>query len=657
MPLNKAVNLGNDGLQTPYINLNASVTTLGSSTSTPSRGNAYPLNPRIGDEFFNTTINELQVYTTNGWVSTGTKPNSPTNVVAVSAQVPYGGLPGAIITWTPATTGTPASYYLITSNTGGFSQTTTGTSVTIIGLTVATSYTFTVAAVNSYGSSSSNSNSLTPVTVPQAPTTGTPTITAAGLSVPVTAGGTGGSSITSYTVTSNPGNLSVTSASSPVVLTTNVPVTGGTLTAGTTYSFTATANNAVGSSLSSVSSSKEIDLPYPVTSGLLCDYDIYRGSYGGQNWVPYSEDFTNATYWNSATYACTVTLNATTDPFGGNAGQLVVAGASNPALVYSNQVASPSVTGVGQQIVSVYAKYYNSSYFTLNCYYNTDTECNVQFFLDGSMNITGDGLVSGSASISYVGNGWYYCQYTMPARVNAGTSYSWRIWPAGRGLTSAGCYFFGAQMRNSGTALGYLKTTSAYLNYNTGSTLYDLSGNGYNTSISNFSYSNTSTNGYGGILFQGASNSGGTMPNMGSGLAASTITFWINRQPGSAGGADMFIAGSIGYNFGDASWSGPYGEYYYPHTITPPYDGSQWHHYTFVMNSNYTYSIYHDGYLEATTGVLSAGTSNLTGIIIANGYGARYFKGYMGKLSVYNRALTASEVLQNFNAHRTRYGI
>jgi hypothetical protein len=119
----------------------------------------------------------------------------------------------------------------------------------------------------------------------------------------------------------------------------------------------------------------------------------------------------------------------------------------------------------------------------------------------------------------------------------------------------------------------------------------------------------------------------------------------------------MFIAGSIGYNFGDASWSGPYGEYYYPHTITPPYDGSQWHHYTFVMNSNYTYSIYHDGYLEATTGVLSAGTSNLTGIIIANGYGARYFKGYMGKLSVYNRALTASEVLQNFNAHRTRYGI
>ena len=35
----------------------------------------------------------------------------------------------------------------------------------------------------------------------------------------------------------------------------------------------------------------------------------------------------------------------------------------------------------------------------------------------------------------------------------------------------------------------------------------------------------------------------------------------------------------------------------------------------------------------------------------------RYFSGNIPSIQIYNRALSAAEVQQNFNAHRSRYGI
>lgn len=94
-----------------------------------------------------------------------------------------------------------------------------------------------------------------PLKVPNAPTIGTATGGNAQASVTFTAPtNVGGSAITSYTVISNPGNITASGSSSPIV------VTG--LTNGTAYTFTVIANNVYGpSSASSISNSVTPSIP------------------------------------------------------------------------------------------------------------------------------------------------------------------------------------------------------------------------------------------------------------------------------------------------------------------------------------------------------------------------------------------------------------
>lgn len=139
--------------------------------------------------------------------------------------------------------------YTVTSSPGGFTGTGASSPITVTGLQSATAYTFTVTATNAVGTSSASSasNSITATTVPQAPTIGTASSSSGGTaSITFTGNATGGSAITTYTMTSSPGSITGTGASSPIT------VTG--LTNGTAYTFTATATNANGTSTASAAS-------------------------------------------------------------------------------------------------------------------------------------------------------------------------------------------------------------------------------------------------------------------------------------------------------------------------------------------------------------------------------------------------------------------
>jgi len=73
-------------------------------------------------------------------------------------------------------------------------------------------------------------------------------------------------------------------------------------------------------------------------------------------------------------------------------------------------------------------------------------------------------------------------------------------------------------------------------------------------------------------------------------------------------------------------------------------------------------SIYVNGALDTTTSINVIGNSGSNNIFIggtaADSYGGdRMFKGNIASVSHYNRILTQTEILQNFNALRRRYGI
>jgi uncharacterized protein (TIGR02145 family) len=178
-------------------------------------------------------------------VTPSTVPSAPTSVVATA-----GNSSASVAFVAPTNNGGSAlTGYTVTSNPNGITAFGSTSPINVTGLTNGTAYTFTVVATNSVGSSvaSSASTAVTPATVPSAPTAAVATAGNSSASVAFVAPtNNGGSAITGYTVTSNPGNISVSGTTSPINLT--------GLTNGTSYTFTVVATNAVGSSVASSAS-------------------------------------------------------------------------------------------------------------------------------------------------------------------------------------------------------------------------------------------------------------------------------------------------------------------------------------------------------------------------------------------------------------------
>jgi hypothetical protein len=235
----------------------------------------YTVTSNAGDTLFSTTSPIIVTGLTNGTtytftvtatnavgisgasastsVTPSTVPGPPTTVAAVA------GNGSANISFTAPTSdgGSSVSSYRATSNptgiTGFLEQAGSGT-ITVIGLTNGTPYTFTVTATNAngIGAASSASVSVIPSTVPGAPTGVNVTAGNAMATVMFDAPDDGGSDITGYTVT----QITPTPSGDPVLVNgTSSPITVTGLTNGTAYTFTVRATNANGIGVANEASS------------------------------------------------------------------------------------------------------------------------------------------------------------------------------------------------------------------------------------------------------------------------------------------------------------------------------------------------------------------------------------------------------------------
>jgi hypothetical protein len=210
-----------------------------------------------------------------------------------------------------------------------------------------------------------------------------------------------------------------------------------------------------------------------------------------------------------------------------------------------------------------------------------------------------------------------------------------------------------------------------------GTTWRDLSGNGNNGTLTNgptFSGANG-----GSISFDGFND----IASLGTGLDFNydnfTVAVWAKSPTNNSGSAGypIHVTNLIGKGSWNAtaSWrigyrssgglpateiSFTYGISWFSSDIginVNTYDLSQWNYFVGVATPTQQ-SIYLNGVLRGTLNTSKVNVSNEFDLQMGrSSYIDRFFSGNVSNASIYNRALSATEITQNFNALRGRYGI
>ena len=143
--------------------------------------------------------------------------------------------------------------------------------------------------------------------------------------------------------------------------------------------------------------------------------------------------------------------------------------------------------------------------------------------------------------------------------------------------------------------------------------------------------------------------------------SAHRIPFWISDAEGTPN--FLYIEIGSGYNYlGVATETFSQNKY---STAAAGINDDNWQHIAVTRNSG-TVLIYKDGIVVTTTAHNMYGGWNTgpgkdlsIGVGMDNGniYSSSSVTGSIASVIIYNKALTAAEVLQNYNAHKSRFGL
>ena len=185
-----------------------------------------------------------------------------------------------------------------------------------------------------------------------------------------------------------------------------------------------------------------------------------------------------------------------------------------------------------------------------------------------------------------------------------------------------------------------------------GTTWTDMGGNGNNGTLQSMSGANYSSTNGGYLDFDGASdyvtlpfNTEYTNISIDAWATRDQLNVWnsIIGKYGSSAGYELVFNNSGGVRF---------------HTSTQRIDSTSlsanvWYHIVGTYDGS-TARIYINGSLD-TSGSTSRNTNTSNWQIGRSAWGGNYHNGKISNIKIYNRALTAAEVLQNYNALKGRY--
>jgi len=403
--------------------------------------------------------------------------------------------------------------------------------------------------------------------------------------------------------------------------------------------------------------------PSIVTSGLVFDLDSSNPkSYDSKhNLTLYSQDWTQQV---QSSQNVTVTAANTTSPDGTVTGQRLTttqSGYNNDGLIqklYSYSGKNIPTTTTNLFTFSTYVKQGTSPKVSLVL-----SPYNGSSYKDLIVTLTWSTLTLSTAGTNYgrnyVGlsseaNGWYRLWCTTDNTFGA-TDLAYRIHTRdhlNNNISGEYSYIWGSQLEYGNTPGPYILTTTVPILPS--NTCIDLSGNGNTGTLVN---SPTYNSANGSFTFNGTNNtcdlgfqwpSDFTFDIIFSTNNNSVKQVIISNYSYNAGGLE--IAPNL-FNFFLFSTSGV-------NSIT-----------TYSVLNNTTYQVvgtksgtsmnlYVNGLLVGSATLPSSTLSQTQNLRIGNDrVQSLYFNGNIYSAKVYNRALAADEILQNFNAHRGRYGL
>jgi hypothetical protein len=193
-----------------------------------------------------------------------------------------------------------------------------------------------------------------------------------------------------------------------------------------------------------------------------------------------------------------------------------------------------------------------------------------------------------------------------------------------------------------------------------GNTWYDLSYGGYNGDLVNGPTFNSSNGGS--IVFDSVDDEVNT--TYGPTLGDFTIGIWFkdNGTPQYGRLVDKSYTNGFWLGRNDTtpnSWGGGIKETSFPYGIFLNLTDGQWN-YLVSIRSGTTHILYGNGIANTTSNTVTSSALDSTTFSIGAWSGSensQRFKGNIAVVQVYNRALSGAEVLQNYNAQKSRFGL